>query len=93
VPLNERNSISAILPQLKIREMVSKDEEKIYGSALRSKTTKSTLDIMMVSILNDSTRIEQQTKLGQPSLRSYNSNSLLSNSVFRDPYEVESTIM
>ncbi len=52
--------------------MVSKDEEKIYGSALRSKTTKSTLDIMMVSILNDSTRIEQQTKLGQPSLRNYN---------------------
>ena len=45
VPMSDRNSISAILPQLKIREMVSKDEEKIYGSEKRSRTTKNTFDI------------------------------------------------
>jgi len=43
--MSDRNSISAILPQLKIREMVSKDEEKIYGSEKRSRTTKNTFDI------------------------------------------------
>ena len=73
--------------------MVAKDEEKIYGSTKRIKSNADTSDISLVTIIPSASSVKSLAKLDRLAVRIESSYSHQSSTVFRDPYEVPSTIM
>ena len=76
--------------------MVSKDEEKIYGTDKRSRSTlRNDFDLELVNVpKQNSNSLRVLPKLDLSTERSLKiSRSIAATSVFKDPYEVDNTLM
>ena len=75
--------------------MVSKDEEKIYGTDKRSRSTRNDFDLELVDVpKQNSNSLRVLPKLDLSTERSLKiSRSIAATSVFKDPYELDNTLM